>query len=100
MQAQASNDILGFCVCPPRGISDHVQMERSYPYFWRMDILLQFINCLRYHRSQCQWTCSVDLPTNMSRSFFSRIVLDRTRWPSAVSAWMACSWFAELRANM
>merc|ERR1719336_3281281 len=29
MHAQAGNEILGYCVCPPRGISDLAQMERS-----------------------------------------------------------------------
>lgn len=33
MKSQASNDILGFCVCPPRGISDTMQMERSLSQF-------------------------------------------------------------------
>merc|ERR1719346_684185 len=29
MRAQASDELLGYSVCPPRGISDYVQMEAS-----------------------------------------------------------------------
>jgi hypothetical protein len=29
MHAQAGDDIFGFCVCPPRGVSDEAQMEKA-----------------------------------------------------------------------
>merc|ERR1719487_3048777 len=59
MKEQAGDDIFGFCVCPPRGVSDETQMEASLSKF-----LSQGHPCAVYQLPQ---VCEVTMPVHLLR---------------------------------